>query len=162
MTVILLASFQPWSSFNPHAYVRHDFCQPSSHWYCQSFNPHAYVRHDMQMGMLFLRQKMGFNPHAYVRHDYPAFRKVDRNFVSIHMPTWGMTKPFEWLKNHSMFQSTCLREAWPGAHLPWRPYSPVSIHMPTWGMTIRLSVKWTVILFQSTCLREAWPSLSSD
>ena len=56
--------------------------------------------------------------------------------VSTHMPTWGMTgRSSLYFIFRSMFQLTCLREAWPRKEIP--PYHVifVSTHMPTWGMT---------------------------
>ena len=103
----------------------------------KSFNPHAYVRHDIDMEMFVMRMP-SFNPHAYVRHDflvkvnsgkalpfqstclreawlYVRRRKYINTFVSIHMPTWGMTtgRVIPTHKTCARFQSTCLREAWP-------------------------------------------------
>ena len=55
--------------------------------------------------------------------------------VSIHTPTWGVTPPFLTIAVQRQFQSTHLHEVWPFALFNLDSSYPVSIHTPTWGVT---------------------------
>ena len=57
-----------------------------------------------------------FNSHAYMRHDNVAYKVHYSGFVSIHMPTWGMTNKQIYQKQPYRFQFTCLHEAWLSRH----------------------------------------------
>ena len=99
--------------FNPHPYVRDDLLKIgwiTPHTY---FNPHPYVRDDRCMPR-HPRKMANFNPHPYVRDDQLYGKNADRERISIHIPTWGMT-------TISLIFSYC---------------KLISIHIPTWGMTV--------------------------
>ena len=81
----------------------------------QYFNPHPYVRDDVDALGRGLIGGRYFNPHPYVRDDVVfAVGNFRQLFISIHIPTWGMTK------RQSNFHLFCY----------------ISIHIPTWGMTL--------------------------
>ena len=118
-----------------------------------NFNPRAYARHDGG-GRRATTSLPYFNPRAYARHDTGVGG----------------------LSSISEFQSTCLREARPGAtgslasgtYFNPRAYARhdlivldvdvpflISIHVPTRGTTSSLRAARVATGFQSTCLREA-------
>ena len=127
---ILRAYF--WS-FNPHTYMRCDsmmspFWQrilqfQSTHlhevWHQQrshplsmrSFNPHTYMRCDTTK-ILQDATIHSFNPHTYMRCDLEREYLDKVQEVSIHTPTWGVTRRYHPKKSNKQFQSTHLHEVW--------------------------------------------------
>ena len=122
-------------SFNPHSHVGSDVYLDKIFLSKNSFNPHSHVGSDLfQTPLLYIR--FCFNPHSHVGSDLMLRNLRLLHNVSIHTPTWGVTKAssvFLWLKR--LFQSTLPRGEWLPIARP--PYSPktVSIHTPTWGVT---------------------------
>ena len=119
----------------------------------------------------------GFNPHTYMRCDYTKRMSAEAAQVSIHTPTWGVTRRRTSSKCSRRFQSTHLHEVWPGEALDFMVlnsfnphtymrcdsttcstnYTPrVSIHTPTWGVTLFISYLLLSTMFQSTHLHEVW------
>ena len=115
------------------------FCASSyDFWY--RFNPHTYMRCDIIIRRL-MKPRKGFNPHTYMRCDLVASAKVPHTKVSIHTPTWGVTRDgSSSLSWYVMFQSTHLHEVWQFV----TEYNKIA------GK------------FQSTHLHEVWPSLKSS
>ena len=120
--------------FNPHTYMRCDR-MPSFRWHLHiCFNPHTYMRCDPRFFISLLMSR-SFNPHTYMRCDRAGNSLTTWLTVSIHTPTWGVTK------------KELMEQAW----------QYVSIHTPTWGVTRRLRATDRVnVKFQSTHLHEVW------
>ena len=145
------------SSFNPHTYMRCDniwsvtnglYHAVSIHtptWgvtFCRflmydtkGFNPHTYMRCDIKSSKSRLRMT-GFNPHTYMRCDVCWDWLAIWKAVSIHTPTWGVTKLILLLTTLIItFQSTHLHEVWLYSVNDLGRSGVVSIHTPTWGVT---------------------------
>ena len=145
-----------------------------------SFNPHTYMRCDM----VFLKRSYNslcFNPHTYMRCDHAYGVSYSDPYVSIHTPTWGVTRTTLFALGESWaFQSTHLHEVWQELSTGWLAcpvsiHTPtwgvtrdfvgnfrqdlVSIHTPTWGVTFETFGMLLTLLFQSTHLHEVWPIL---
>ena len=121
-----------------------------------SFNPHTYMRCDTYP-INFLGVGQSFNPHTYMRCDIQSKSLHNVLKVSIHTPTWGVTRGYYVELFTITFQSTHLHEVWPKQRtrtLSMRSFNPhtymrcdstdltrciqmeVSIHTPTWGVTL--------------------------
>ena len=117
-------------SFNPHTYMRCDIHNSLSLSIKESFNPHTYMRCDFSTVANCINLSC-FNPHTYMRCDQKARGWLVRMEVSIHTPTWGVTKTH----NYSDVAEV------------------VSIHTPTWGVTralISLCSKYSVSIHTPT------------
>ena len=76
-----------------------------------------------------------FNPHTYMRCDHWCYACFPVRSVSIHTPTWGVTRSFYYDYERTF----------------------VSIHTPTWGVTfVNLFTPACLSVFQSTHLHEVW------
>ena len=82
-------------------------------------------------------------------------REIARE-VSIHTPTWGVTKFLHSSRLLLKFQSTHLHEVWLD-DVPFLTENfAVSIHTPTWGVTSTTVTSTINAKFQSTHLHEVW------
>ena len=79
--------------------------------YYQCFNPHTYMRCDRERALTVLRWSC-FNPHTYMRCDIWVTSTCKTDVVSIHTPTWGVTKMGNQVMTPDEFQSTHLHEVW--------------------------------------------------
>ena len=97
------------------------------------FNPHTYMRCDLWLGGDH-QNTSSFNPHTYMRCDsqFSVWRCCC--CVSIHTPTWGVTKYLDSSQSLQLFQSTHLHEVWP----------------------LKSEKKTQNQMFQSTHLHEVW------
>ena len=97
--------------FNPHTYMRCDR-MPSFRWHLHiCFNPHTYMRCDPRFFISLLMSR-SFNPHTYMRCDLEREYLDKVQEVSIHTPTWGVTRRYHPKKSNKQFQSTHLHEVW--------------------------------------------------
>ena len=164
-------------SFNPHTYMRCDMQTVKIINYrevFQSTHLHEVWRlwaKNITQEMLFQSTHLhevwlerckvcpvqnSFNPHTYMRCDGIKVGGLSNLPVSIHTPTWGVTKRFLGFLWKTRFQSTHLHEVWPKltsivlASTSFNPHTYmrcdansenkerkqwVSIHTPTWGVT---------------------------
>ena len=124
--------------------------------------------------------RRGFNPHSHMGSDRESYDRLQRREVSIHTPTWGVTRCSIRLHRSRRFQSTLPHGEWHNMptfnlselqfqstlpHGEWqirlsgrnRPIE-VSIHTPTWGVTLtRFVENKRPTLFQSTLPHGEWP-----
>ena len=97
-----------------------------------------------------------FNPHTYMRCDCERVHPTTGLRVSIHTPTWGVTR--RQLHDYFEFLVSIHTPTW---GVTWHGICPccwidVSIHTPTWGVTYRIVNLTFKYSFQSTHLHEVW------
>ena len=130
-------------SFNPHSHVGSDlFCPCLCHiYFC--FNPHSHVGRD-RFFFEVCGNEICFNPPSHVGSDHQRLLCGDRRHVSIHTPTWGVTR---------RGLRVCGVRPRVSIHTPTWGVTPcgysdpqhrrVSIHTPTWGVTVRDYSRYT-------------------
>ena len=147
-----------------------------------SFNPHTYMRCDTGKGIPRQRTR-SFNPHTYMRCDEDKGVKWVKGFVSIHTPTWGVTKNTQIIPGKNQFQSTHLHEVWQllyNRNPPKNRFQSTHLH-EVWHMSthdistvfsfnphtyMRCDILEASLrsryLFQSTHLHEVWQIIVSQ
>ena len=120
-----------------------------------SFNPHTYMRCDNICHSIVIPSD-SFNPHTYMRCDRRGIGISPRWRVSIHTPTWGVTRV---LLTYTVKEDVSIHTpTWGVTFHPrsWKPIREVSIHTPTWGVTMTFLEYKDKEEFQSTHLHEVW------
>ena len=86
-------------------------CRSNTRSAMPSFNPHTYMRCDKtkKQAENYINS---FNPHTYMRCDLGDVESSNILCVSIHTPTWGVTRHLKRKLTEKLFQSTHLHEVW--------------------------------------------------
>ena len=110
----------------------------------------------------YIMLNTGFNPHTYMRCDTKNMEKPGTFAVSIHTPTWGVTRRRSANNLHREFQSTHLHEVWPyrdWIETVYTSFQSTHLHEVWLGME---SVPAVELMFQSTHLHEVWQQFLAD
>ena len=166
--------------FNPHPYVRDDLWTLHVLLPCWSFQSTS-LREGWLILCIIVTNICLFQSTS-LREGWRQNRFKNEKFkrISIHIPTWGMTKrrylfavklrnfnPHPYVRDDlsnsvstttlDPFQSTSLREGWPARRRPQPRQMAISIHIPTWGMTC-----WTVVDLTFFCYFNPHPYVRDD
>ena len=126
------------------------------YFYGEGFNPHTYMRCDTIIFYCFAYLKVSIHTPTWGVTRTAGLKPI-AEIVSIHTPTWGVTIVNRATDTIDKFQSTHLHEVWLFISLRWYGSCEVSIHTPTWGVTShQMPHASCCAVFQSTHLHEVW------